>query len=208
MPERLIDAYLPVFDVAVTEHLVIDADPDRVFAATRDLDFMTVRSPLLSAAFFVRGLPSRLPGRSTPAPEALRLGAGQVALPGWSYLGQDPGTEICFGAVGKFWLPDIEWRDVPVEQFASFAEPGWGKLACQLRVRPDGPHRSVLSYECRTATTDAAARRRMARYWTVIRPFVGHVMRATLHTVAIGVTAGDGRVPAGQAGTARNGLPG
>ena len=40
--------------------------------------------------------------------------------------------------------PDIEWRDVPVEQFAAFAEPGWGKIACHLLVRADGPGRSVL----------------------------------------------------------------
>jgi hypothetical protein len=70
------------------------------------------------------------------------------------------------------------------DEFAAFDEPGWGKIACHFLVRPDGEHRSVLTYECRTATTDDEARRRMARYWWVIRPFVGHLLRAALRTIA------------------------
>jgi hypothetical protein len=100
------------------------------------------------------------------------------------YLGDRPGEEIVFGAVGKFWQPNIEWRDVDPASFASFAEAGWGKIACHFLVRGAGPGRACLTYECRTATTDCQARRQMARYWWIIRPFVGHIMRATLRTVA------------------------
>lgn len=91
---------------------------------------------------------------------------------------------MAFGAIGTFWKADIEWRDVPLEQFETFDEPGWGKIACHFLVRPDGPGRTVLTYVCRTATTDPPARRRMARYWWLIRPFVGHIMRATLRTIS------------------------
>ncbi|MDQ1358396.1 MAG: hypothetical protein QOG44_2769 [Acidimicrobiaceae bacterium] len=94
------------------------------------------------------------------------------------------GREVVFGAIGKFWKADIEWRDVPVERFAMFQEPGWGKIACHLLVRPDGPDRAMLTYECRTGTTDSGARRMLARYWWLIRPFVGHIMRATLRTIS------------------------
>jgi hypothetical protein len=31
--------------------------------------------------------------------------------------------------------------------------------------------------------TDPASRTKFARYWTVVSPFVGVIMRATLHTV-------------------------
>ena len=68
--------------------------------------------------------------------------------------------------------------------FAAFDEPGWGKIACHLLVRPDGPGRSVLTYECRTATTDHESRHAMGRYWWAIRPFVGYVLRASLRTIA------------------------
>jgi hypothetical protein len=40
-----------------------------------------------------------------------------------------------------------------------------------------------VSYEVRTATADPDSARRFARYWTVIRPFVGHIMRAALTAV-------------------------
>jgi hypothetical protein len=180
---QVIDRCLPVYDLAITEHLVIDSDSGTVFAAARELDFLTVRSPLLSASFFVRGLPARLRGHAAaPLPE-LRLAAGATGLPGWLVLGEIPGREVAFGAVGKFWKPDIQWQDIPVEKFGAFAEPGWGKIACHFLVRPAGAGRAVLSYECRTATTDPASRRAMARYWWLIRPFVGHIMRATLRTI-------------------------
>jgi hypothetical protein len=81
------------------------------------------------------------------------------------------------------WQPNIEWHDVPAGQFAGFAEPGWGKIACHFLIRSGGPGRAVVSYECRTATTDPGARSSMARYWWIIRLFVGHIMRATLRTI-------------------------
>jgi hypothetical protein len=180
----LIDTYLPVYDVVITEHLVVEAGVPETFAAACDLDFMSVKSPLLSASFFVRGLPDRLKGHRVEAPPELRLATGEAGLPGWLTFGEIPGREIAFGAVGKFWKAEIEWRDVERDEFAGFDEPGWGKIACHFLARPDGERRSVLTYECRTATTDIEARRRMARYWWAIRPFVGHVLRATLRTIA------------------------
>ncbi len=181
--QELIERYLPTYDVAITEHVVVEADTERTYRAAGQLDFLTVRSPLLVASLFVRGLPARLRGHAPePLPE-LRFADGSASLPGWLFLGEVPGRETAFGAVGKFWKADIEWRDIPVEQFAAFDEPGWGKIACHFLVRPDGPGRSILTYECRTATTDAMARRMMFRYWWLIRPFVGHILRATLHTI-------------------------
>jgi len=185
-PVDLLDVHLPAYDVALTEHLTVEADAPTVFEVARDLDFLTVRTPLLTAAFFVRGLPARLSGKPTPELPELRLFAdpSSSGLPGWVVLGQVPGREIAFGAVGKFWQPDIEWCDVPFDRFTGFDEPGWGKIGCHFLVRSNGPGRSVISYECRTATTDPESRKKMMRYWWIIRPFVGHIMRATLRTIA------------------------
>jgi hypothetical protein len=179
----VIDTRLSIYDVVLTEHLVVDAPPATVFRAAKDLDFLTIRAPLVTALMTARMLPAKLMGRSVEAPQALRLAADPSALPGWLALGEVPGREIAFGAVGKFWKVDIEWRDVPVEQFAAFAEPGWGKIACHLLVRADGPGRSVLTYECRTGTTDVVSRAQMTRYWWLIRPFVGYILRAVLRTI-------------------------
>ena len=71
-----IDRYLPEYDVAITEHLVIDAPRARTYQEARNLDFMTVRSPLLTTSFFVRALPARL-----RCHRRARLGQDRLPLP-------------------------------------------------------------------------------------------------------------------------------
>jgi hypothetical protein len=185
----LLDSQLPTYDVVLTEHLVVEADTAVVFEAARGFDFMTT-SRLVTALMTARSVPSRLMGRPVVTPQRLMLATEPGTLPGWLVLGEVPGRELVFAAVGTFWTPDIEWRDdLAPDDFASFEEPGWGKIACHLLVRPDGPDRSVLSYECRTATTDPASQAQMSRYWWLIRPFVAHVLRAVLRTIRANVDA-------------------
>ena len=195
--EMLIDRAVPRFDFTRIEHLVVEAHPEATYAAVRRLDFMQVHSPLMDAAMWVRGVPdkvARATGRRTePAPEppSLKLDgliAGEDALPGWMSLGEDPPREIAFGAIGRFWQLDISWLEpMPADPqaFAAFDEPGWGKIAANLSVRPYGDGRSLLSYEARTAMTDPASRTKFGRYWAVVSPFVGVIMRAALEAVRV-----------------------
>ena len=195
LEEMLIDRALPRFDFTRVEHEIVEADPESTYAAVRRLDFLKVHSPLMDAAMWVRGVPDRVAraaGRRTEPPQELPsltfdgMLVGEGALPGWMGLGEDRPREIAFGAIGKFWQMDISWLEpMPAtpEEFAAFDDPGWGKIAANLSVRPYGGGRSLLSYEARTAMTDAASRTKFARYWTIVSPFVGVIMRATLHTV-------------------------
>ena len=48
---------------------------------------------------------------------------------------------------------------------------------------PYGAGATLLSYECRTITTDAESRRKFARYWWLMRPFIAHIFRATVRTI-------------------------
>ncbi|MDH3247861.1 MAG: hypothetical protein OEQ47_02815, partial [Acidimicrobiia bacterium] len=52
-----------------------------------------------------------------------------------------------------------------------------------VSVREYGSRRSIVTYEARTAMTDDDSRERFGRYWTVVSPFVGTIMRAVLRTV-------------------------
>ena len=70
------------------------------------------------------------------------------------------------------------------ERFAAFAEPGWGRIAANFSLRPYGT-RTLVSYDVRTVTADPDSERRFARYWRIIRPFVGHIMRAALAAVRV-----------------------
>jgi hypothetical protein len=178
----IIDEQLPVYDVVIAEHLVVDADPVTTFAAARSLDFLTVRAPLVDAAMWARGLPDRLRHRPMVPMTQLLLAQG-IGLPGWLSLGERDGSELAFGAVGKFWRPNIEWHQVLLADFAAFDEPGWGKIACNFTVRPYGDNRTLLTYECRTATTDPASRRTFGRYWWLVRPVAAYIMRTALVTI-------------------------
>jgi hypothetical protein len=188
MTAMILDEAMPTSDVAEAAHTIVRDDPATTFRAARDLDFLRVHTPLLVAAMWVRGLPARLAHRVDDVPPTLVL--SEETMPGWVLLGERPGEEIAFGAVGVFWHPQIEWHDVGRDEFAGFAEPGYGRIACNFSVRPYGAAASLLSYECRTATTDTASHEAFARYWRVIRPFVAHIMRATVATVRDDVESG------------------
>lgn len=192
MTEMLIDRYLPIYDTTAVEHTIVDAGVPTTWAALTDLDLMRVHTPLLDAAMFVRGVPARIAAlsgaeRPAPEPDELKLGADGPGMDGWLSLGRIEPREIAFGAIGRFWQPDVAWYDVTTmtpDDFAAFDDPGWGRIAANFSLRPYGAARTLATYEARTATTDAGAARRFARYWRLIHPFVGHIMRAALSTLA------------------------
>ena len=62
----LIDTALPRYDVTITEQVVVAADKLTTYEAVRSLDFLTVRTPLLTAAMWLRALPARLAGKTGP----------------------------------------------------------------------------------------------------------------------------------------------
>jgi hypothetical protein len=178
----LIDRFMPWCDVSIAEHVIVHRDPVVTFRAARDLDFMTVRTPLLDLAMWARQLPARMDGRVLEPPARLVLSKGDP-LPGWLVLGERADRELVFGAVGKFWQPNIEWRDVAVDAFVQFNERGWGKIAADFSVLPYGEESTLLTYECRTVTTDPDSRRKFMRYWRLGRPLIAHIFRATVRTI-------------------------
>ncbi len=197
MTERmLIESVMPHADALIAVHTMVAAEPAATYRAARDLDFLTVRTPLLTAAMWLRGLPRRVRGNSAAPPARLQLD-DMAAMPGWLLVGERPGSEIVFGAVGRFWRPVIDWLQVGPDEFATFDEPGWGKIAANFSVTPYGEQHTLLSYQCRTVTTDPDSRRRFRRYWWLIRPFVGHIMRASVATIK--ADAESGGSPAAQA---------
>src|SRR5215208_61495 len=177
----LIESAVPAFDAAITKHAAVAADLFTTFDATRTLDLLTVRTPVLAVSMWIRTLRARIMRRAAPPLPRLIVASG--GLPGWVVLGEQAGREIALAAVGKFWQPIIEWREVPQSEFNSFAEPGWGKIVADFSVTPYGERSTLLTYECRTVTTDPASRRRFMRYWWVIRPFVGQIMQATVNRI-------------------------
>jgi hypothetical protein len=100
--------------------------------------------------------------------------AGEAFLP----LAEEPGVEFVVGMIGKFMAASqLEFRHFQPAEFSGFTEPGYGKVAVSFLVVPYGASRSLLCTETRTVTTDPESARRFRRYWAVIGPFAGYIMR-------------------------------
>lgn len=181
-PTGLLDELLPRYDASIVRESLVEAPPELTYAAVSETNLL---DPVIRGAFALRELPGRLLGRmrGESVPEVARsLTLKELARPefGMAVLAERPGEEIVVGSVGRFWEKDYGHRDVGADEFASFDEPGYARLAMAFRVRPAERGNSRLRYEARTATTDAVARRRFRWYWWLIRWGVWLVMGRAL----------------------------
>jgi hypothetical protein len=151
---------LPVYHHVERHRIRVAAPPERALAAARETSVAEL--PLVRVLFRLRGLRRAPRG---PVWDAL-------LAEGFRPLGED--TLV---AVGRPWRPRGDLRDVP--DFVRFDEPGWAKLAVDVRAE-EAPGGALLATETRVFLTDARARRRFAAYWLAVRPFSGLVRRAWL----------------------------
>ena len=185
----LIDEVLPQFDVTRVDVVVVTGAPQHVYQALRDYDMVDVTRDdrLIRVLFAVRGLPDRLMQmlgkRPEPAPVTSMRLADLPAEGEWVRLAENPGREFVFGAAGRFWGGPIQWERITPETFAAFEAPGSARIAANLAVHPYARGRVLLTYETRTAATDDRARRGIRRYWRLLSPFIGIVLRGVLNGV-------------------------
>jgi hypothetical protein len=151
---------LPVYHHHERHTIRVAAAPERALAAAREASLDDV--PLVRLLFRLRGLRASSRG---PIWDAL-------LSEGFQPLGED--TVVL---VGKPWSPKGSLRRV--DDFVAFAEPGYAKMAMDLRAVPED-NGSRLETETRVYLTDAFARRRFRVYWLVVRPFSGLVRRSWL----------------------------
>jgi hypothetical protein len=190
----LLDAVLPRFQFTRLETIMVAADRAAVYAAARDLDLLSIHSPLFDMVVQARGLVDRMLRRTPPRLPSVRVAdlfdAPPTTEQPWIGLGAAPGRELVIGAVGRVRRPSMEWLPVTPAQFTPFAEPGWAKIAAAFVVHPYGEHRTLVTYEARTAGTDPDAAARFAHHQALVSPGAGLVLRQTLRAVR---TAAEGR---------------
>jgi len=151
---------LPAYHHRERHSVRVDATPEAALAAARATRLEDV--PLASILFRLRGL------RAAPR------GPIWTSLQAQGFRLHDPETLVL---IGRPWSPRGGTR--ADEDFVHFTEPGYAKLAMDLRALPDGDG-ALLETETRVFLTDAPSRRRFAAYWLVIRPFSGLTRRLWL----------------------------
>jgi hypothetical protein len=179
----LLDSYLAEYDVAEVHACIVNGDVKTTWEAIRNADLSSI--PVVHSLLVLRSLPGRLrainSGQAAPAPPPFSL--GDMPRVGFQLLGERP-AEIAFGFVGKPWKVGAEQPlAIGRDDFAAFSDPGYAKVAFSIRAKPYGTHRTLITTETRTATTDAATRRRFAAYWKLISPFSALIRRLILRQV-------------------------
>lgn len=177
---RLLDEYLPEYDVRSRYARPIDAPPDAVADALRGVEQREL--PLMRVLMGIRGLPKLVTGEGTLMPPAANALDAVVAA-GFTVLGERE-HEVAVGTVGEFWKPVSRPTALPSpEEFAAFHAPGYAKGAMDFMVVPlDGG--SVLTTETRVQACDDAARRSFLRYWRVISLGSGLIRHELMGAVA------------------------
>jgi hypothetical protein len=123
--------------------------------------------PLVRAIFKAREvILGTMPDRQ-PRPRGI---VDETRALGWVVLREIPDREIVMGAVTKPWEANVVFRSIPPDDFASFSEPGYVKIAWTLRADPMSDASSTFRTETRAVATDLEARRRFRRYWSFLSP--------------------------------------
>ncbi|HEX8790892.1 MAG TPA: hypothetical protein VF765_08055 [Polyangiaceae bacterium] len=173
--DALLDRVMAEFDVCERHHVHVDAPAESVLAAATEQDLQ--HSPVIRGFFKARELLMR--GHTTATRPPIGLLAELKAL-GWRVVAEVPGREIVVAAVTRPWEAEPTFRGMPAEQFATFAEPDYVKIAVTLRADPAPGGGATFRTETRALATDAGAARKFRPYWSLLSPGIILIRAATL----------------------------
>lgn len=163
--DTLLDQFMPRYEIVERHHVRIAAPAAIALAAGKETDLRGSR--LVRAIIRAREVILGAAAVERPRPHAL---LAEMQSLGWGVLADVPGREVVMGAVTRPWEANVTFRALPPDQFAAFNEPGYVKIVWTLRADPAGPNASIFRTETRASTTDADARARFRRYWSVFSP--------------------------------------
>jgi hypothetical protein len=163
--DLLLDRFMPSYEVVERHHIHVAAPAEIVLATAAETDLL--QTQIARAIFRAREV---ILGSE---PDPVSRPSGLLALTkslGWRVLADVPGHEVVMGAVTQPWKANVTFQGVPAEEFAAFTEPGFVKIAWTLRADPISATESVFRTETRVVATDASARAKFRRYWSLLSP--------------------------------------
>ena len=178
-----LDSFLKDYHFREVHAVTVLASPDRVFGALKALTSRDL--PLLGVLFTLRALPAIVTGKPGASSRGSQPLLDQFLSHGFTLLLEEPNRGLVLGTVGQFWKP--KGRPLPLdspEQFLTFDLPDHAKAVMDFTV-VDAPSGNgvFLCTETRVLIPDAAARRRFAAYWLLVRPWSGLIRRMCLRAI-------------------------
>lgn len=179
MPDPL-DEFVPRPQFRELHELHIGQNTETVWTALKTLSAQDM--PIVRTLMGIRSLPAR--GRAAFARDPVSMLTTMLNR-GWFELSEVPDQHVVIGSIGQYWrLRPGSWRrSCKPEEFGAYDVPGFAKSASAFQLIPDGDS-TILRTETRVAVGRGPARRKMAAYWFVIRPFSGLIRMLMLRAVA------------------------
>jgi hypothetical protein len=176
--DPLLDRFMPTYDIAERHNIRIAAPATVTLDAARHVHLQA--SPVMRTIIRAREVILGATPDDRQRPPGL---LAEVQSLGWGVLAEVPGREVVVGAVTKPWEPDVKFRALPPDQFPSFNDAGYVKIAWTIRADPVNATESVFRTETRAIATDASARRKFRRYWSFLSPGIIIIRWAVLGPV-------------------------
>jgi hypothetical protein len=162
--DPLLDRFMPEYEVVERHQVHVGAPAVFVFdVATK----AKLRSAIINSIFKAREL---FMGAKPGKPAQFLPFLEQMESFGWRVLAEVPGREVVLGAATQPWEPEPGFHGLAPGEFVTFSEPNFVKIAFTLRADPAGDAASILRTETRVICTDAHARERFRRYWSLVSP--------------------------------------
>ena len=179
----LLTEFLRAYDHTEVHSISVKADPHRCFDAVKHLTPSEL-SPLVHILFAIRSFPARLKGGGGQL-VATKPIVEQILGRGFIRLAEDDDRELVLGTIGRFW--QLAGRSCPhldnPQAFVAFDRPGYAKAAMNFYVDAQRDGSTIVSTETRIRATDAAARRKFARYWRIVHPGSALIRRIWLKAI-------------------------
>jgi hypothetical protein len=173
-----LDEFAPEHQFNEVHTIRVRAPRDRVYRAIQEVTAGEIA--LFRALTWVRRLGRK--GKESildPPPDEPVLAV--ATRTGFLLLADEPDQEIVVGTTVI--VPAGAQRPRTPEEFKHIEDPGFAKATMSFRIDDAGDGTSVVSTETRVYATDAEARRRFRRYWTLIRPGSGFLRRMWLRAI-------------------------
>ena len=171
----LLDTYLPNYLLREVNHIAVAASPEEAYRSACQFDMATI--PWIRHLFQIRTIldPGERIQQLTPR-DSYQKG-------GFILLQERKDQELAVGAIGKIWNPSIRFEHVDPESFATFHNPGFGKVAWSIKCDSRLGGGALITIEVRIGATDAASSARMRGYFSFVGPFSRAIRRATLSAI-------------------------
>lgn len=177
---RLIDEFMPVYDVSEYHEIRIRASIARVYDSLHRTDLGG--SFIVRVLLRLRALPDLLSRRRSR--QESRIDIESLLKTGFVLLGENPPNEIALGLVGRFWkAAGGTCRLSSADEFKAFEQAGYAKAVWNFSLVEEGVDATRLATETRVRCLDDGSRWLFRLYWSVIALFSGLIRREVLRAI-------------------------